>query len=123
MVIAVIKTNDIPYVIHNSFHHVRIWPLDKQVMERMICNKKPILSNLSNEIQEAISLVVDHVLKINEVHQTFERNKEKEKESKKKWKHTFDTLFACIRTSADQMTMLALNKEESQVEKLKVIPL
>ena len=101
MVIAAIKTNDILQVIHNSFHHVRIWLLDKQVMERMIHNKKPTLSNLSNEIQEAIPLVVNHVLKIDEVCQTFERNKEKEKEGKKKWKHTFDMSFACIGTSAD----------------------
>ena len=123
MVIAAIKTNDIPQVIRNSFRHVGIWPLDKQVTERMIRDEKPTLSNLSDEIQEAIPLVVDHVLKIDEVRQTFERNKEKEKESKKKRKRTFDTSFACIGTSADRMTMLALNKEESQVEKLKVIPL
>ena len=89
----------------------------------MIRDEKPTLSNLSNEIQEAIPLVVDHVLKINEVRQTFERNKEKEKEGKKNQKHTFDTSFTCIGSSADRMTMLALNKEESQVEKLKVIPL
>jgi len=38
----------------------------------------------------------------------------------RKWKSTFDTLFAWIRTATDQSTMLSLNKEELEVRKLKV---
>jgi len=86
----------------------------------MIKDEKPILSKLAPEIQEAIPLVVEHVLKIDEIRQIHKRDQEKQSETKKKRKRTFNTSFACIGTSSEKMAMLALNKEESEVRKMKV---
>ena len=86
----------------------------------MIKDEKTILSKLAPEIQEAIPLVIDHMLKIDEIHQIHQRDQEKLSETKKKRKQTFNTSFACTGTSSERIAMLALNKEESEVKKLKV---
>ena len=86
----------------------------------MIKDKKPILSKLAPEIQEENPLVIDHVLKIDEIHQIHKRDQEKLSETKKKRKQTFNTSFTCTGTSSERIAMLALNKEESEVKKLKV---
>lgn len=105
---------------HKSFCHVGVWPHERTAIQRMIDNEKSCTSNLRDEIHKTIPMVVEQVLKIDEVRQAYKRNKRKEKENKKKQKHTFDTSFVCIGTSANRVTMLALNKEESHVWKLKV---
>lgn len=123
MVQKAIQYDDIPRTIQNSFRHVGVWPTDRSVIERMIKDEKPTLSKLDEEIQKAIPIVVDHVLKINSIRENYEKEREKSKETKKKRKRTFDTSFACIGTASDRMAMLSLNKEEAEVRKLKVEPL
>jgi hypothetical protein len=59
------------------------------------------------------------MLKINEIWQTHQRDQEKQSETKKR-KQTFHTSFACIGISTEKMAMLALNKEESEVNKMNV---
>jgi len=120
MVRKAILYNDIPQTIRNSFHHVGVWPLDRNVIDRMIKDEKPTLSKLDMEIQKAVPIVVDHVLKIDSIRENYEKEREKSKETKKKRKRTFDTSFACIGTSLDRLAMLSLNKEEAEVRKLKV---
>ncbi len=84
MIVNAICTEDIPKVIHNSFRHVGIWPLDRSVIERMVKDEKACHSSLSHEIQEAIPMVIELVMKIDEICQISAQEKGKDERNKKK---------------------------------------
>ncbi len=88
----------------------------------MIKDEKPILSKLAPEIQETIPLVINHVLKIDEIHQIHKRDQEKLSETKKKRKTRVELLEMVETYYASKVVELNCAIEATLEKELKQFP-